>query len=93
MNISSIGAILNEVPTNESASRSVQTWFNDTFGSENVFELDDRAVVEHAIKHRTSLFEYDPDDAGYPWRGMRVLWVTCVTRTIRLLNMWRLHYE
>jgi hypothetical protein len=67
MNISSIGAILNEVPTNESASRSVQTWFNDTFGSENVFELDDRAVVEHAIKYRTSLFEYDPDDAGYPW--------------------------
>lgn len=67
MKISSIGAVLNEVPTNESVSKSVQTWFNDTFGSDNVFEVDDRAVVEHAIKYRTSLFAYDPEDAGYPW--------------------------
>lgn len=67
IDIRSIAAVLNEVPTGESVSMSVQNWFNDTFGEENVFEVGDRAAVEHAIQYRTSLFAYDPEDAGYSW--------------------------
>lgn len=67
IDIRSIGAILNEVPTNETVSKSVREWFTDTFGKENVFEVPDRAVIEHAIEYRSSVFAYDPEDAEYPW--------------------------
>lgn len=67
IDIRSIGAVLNEVPTNESVSASVREWFADTFGAENVFEVADRAVIEHAIEYRTSIFAYNAKDAGYPW--------------------------
>lgn len=67
IDISSIGAVLNEVPSRESVSIQVCEWFYEVFGEENVFEVSDRAVIEHSIKYNTSVFAYDPEDAGYPW--------------------------
>jgi len=32
-----------------------------------VFEIPHWAVIEHVIEYRTSVFAYNPDDAGYPW--------------------------
>jgi chromosome partitioning protein len=65
--ISSIGAVLNEVPPNESISNKISDWFFEVFGKNNVFEVADRAVIEHSISYNTSVFGYDPDDAGYSW--------------------------
>jgi chromosome partitioning protein len=65
--IASIGAVLNEVPPNESISNEMRDWFIEVFGEANVFEVPDRAVIEHAISYKTSVFGYDPEDAGYPW--------------------------
>jgi len=31
------------------------------------FRIPDWAVIEHAIEYRTSIFAYNPNDAGYPW--------------------------
>jgi chromosome partitioning protein len=67
IDISSIGAVLNEVPPNESISNEVRGWFFDVFGESNVFEVADRAVIEHSISYNSSVFGYDPEDAGYPW--------------------------
>lgn len=66
VNISTVGAVLNEVGQ-DGVSEEVNEWFIDTFGEEFVFQIPDWAVVEHAIEYRTSVFAYDPDDAGYPW--------------------------
>lgn len=65
--IASVGAVLNEVPPNERISQEVMDWFLDTFGEANVFVVPDRAVIEHAIAQRCSVFAYDPEEAGYPW--------------------------
>lgn len=67
IDISSIGAVLNEVPSRETVSREMQNWFYNVFGEENVFEVADRAVIEHSISYNSSVFGYDPEDAGYPW--------------------------
>lgn len=67
IDISSIGAVLNEVPSRETVSREMQNWFYKVFGEENVFEVADRAVIEHSISYNSSVFGYDPEDAGYPW--------------------------
>jgi chromosome partitioning protein len=67
IDISSIGAVLNEVPPNESISNEVRDWFFDVFGESNVFEVADRAVIEHSISYNSSVFGYDPEDAGYSW--------------------------
>lgn len=64
--VSTIGAVLNEVGQDGVASE-MEAWFADTFGEEYVFEIPDWTAVEHAIEYRTSVFAYDPDDAGYPW--------------------------
>jgi chromosome partitioning protein len=64
--IATVAAVLNEVG-HGGVSESVQTWFVDTFGDAYVFEIPDWAVVEHCIQNETSVFQYDPDAAGYPW--------------------------
>lgn len=64
--ISTVAAVLNEVGQ-DGVSNEMGEWFRGTFGEEYVFEIPDWAVVEHAIEYRTSVFAYDPDDAGYPW--------------------------
>jgi chromosome partitioning protein len=66
MNISTVAAVLNEVGR-DGVSTDMQNWFVNTFGEEYVFQVPDWAVVEHSIEYRTSIFAYDPDDAGYPW--------------------------
>jgi chromosome partitioning protein len=66
VNISTVAAVLNEVGQ-DGVSEEMNEWFIDTFGAEYVFRVPDWAVVEHAIEYRTSIFEYDPDAAGYPW--------------------------
>jgi ATPases involved in chromosome partitioning len=66
VNISTVGAVLNEVGQGGVSSKT-QRWFADTFGDKYVFEVPDWAAVEHSIEYRTSVFEYDPDDAGYSW--------------------------
>jgi chromosome partitioning protein len=67
IDIASVGAVLNEVPPQGTVSNKIREWFLDVFGEENVFEVADRAVIEHAISYDSSVFGYDPDDAGYPW--------------------------
>jgi chromosome partitioning protein len=32
-----------------------------------VFQIPDWAVIEHSIEYQTSVFAYNPDDAGYAW--------------------------
>ena len=64
--IATVGAVLNEV-SNDGLSSEMQQWFVDTFGEKYVFEIPDWAVIEHAIEYRTSIFAYNPNDAGYPW--------------------------
>jgi len=64
--VSTVGAVLNEVGQ-DGVSDEMESWFVDTFGEDYVFEIPDWTVVEHAIEYRTSVFSYDPDDAGYPW--------------------------
>lgn len=64
--ITTLGAVLNQVET-DNVSQKWQSWFEDTFGSENVFQVPDLKAIEHAIEYRTTIFGYDPDDAGYPW--------------------------
>lgn len=66
ISIATVGAVLNEVGR-DGVSAEMEDWFVDTFGEEYVFEIPDWAVIEHAIEYRTSIFAYDPDDAGYPW--------------------------
>lgn len=65
--IKTMGAVLNEVPSQGNVAREVEEWFFDTFGEEYVFSVPERDVVEHAIEFRTSIFQYDPEEAGYPW--------------------------
>lgn len=67
IDIASVGAVLNEVPPQETVSGEMRNWFVDVFGEENVFEIPDRAVIEHAIAYQSSVFGYDPKDAGYAW--------------------------
>lgn len=64
--ISTVGAVLNEVGRG-GVSESTQEWFVDTFGEQFVFEIPDWAAIEHSIEYRSSVFGYDPDDAGYTW--------------------------
>ena len=66
VNISTVAAVLNEVGR-DGVSNDMQEWFVDTFGEEYVFEIPDWAAVEHSIEYRSSIFGYNPDDAGYPW--------------------------
>jgi len=64
--VTMLGAVLNAVGRG-SVTDSMRAWFSETFGEDHVFEIPDRAVIEHAIEYRTSVFAYDPEDAGYPW--------------------------
>lgn len=64
--ITTVGAVLNQVET-DNVSMKWQSWFEETFGAENVFQVPDLKAIEHAIEYRTTIFGYDPDDAGYPW--------------------------
>lgn len=64
--ITTVGAVLNQVET-DTVSMKWQSWFAETFGEANVFQVPDRKAIEHAIEYRTTIFGYDPDDAGYPW--------------------------
>jgi chromosome partitioning protein len=66
VNISTVGAVLNEVGRG-GVSSEMQDWFANTFGEEYVFQVPDWAVIEHSIEYRRSIFRYDPDDAGYSW--------------------------
>jgi len=66
MNISTVAAVLNEVGR-DGVSNETQDWFIETFGEDYVYEVPDWAVVEHSIEYRSSIFAYNPDDAGYPW--------------------------
>ncbi len=45
----------------------MQDWFTETFGEDRVLSVPDRDAIEHAIEYETSIYAYDPDDAGYPW--------------------------
>jgi len=65
--ITTIGAVLNEVPSQGNVANEVESWFTETFGEEHVFEVPEREAIEHAIEYRSTIFGYDPDDAGYPW--------------------------
>jgi len=65
--ISTLGAVLNEVPSQGSVLDEVREYFHDTFSEDYVFEVPDLDVVEHAIGYETSIYEYDAQDAGYPW--------------------------
>lgn len=64
--ITTVASVLNEVE-GDSVSESKRNWFVDTFGEENVYTIPRLKTIEHAIGYRTSVFEYDPEDAGYPW--------------------------
>ena len=64
--ISTVAAVLNEVGQ-DGISSEMREWFIEAFGEDYVFEIPDWTAVEHAIEYRTSVFAYDPDDAGYPW--------------------------
>lgn len=66
-NVTTAGAVLNEVPAQGNIAEELEQWFVETFGEEYVFEVPDRDAIEHAIEYRTSVYAYDPDDAGYPW--------------------------
>lgn len=65
--ITTAGAVLNQVPAQGNVAKRLKEWFVDTFGEGYVFEVPDRDAIEHAIEYRTSIFEYDPEDHGYPW--------------------------
>jgi len=65
--VTTAGAVLNEVPAQGNVAAELEAWFIETFGEEFVFEIPDRDAVEHAIESRTSVFAYDPADAGYAW--------------------------
>jgi len=64
--ISTVGAVLNEVGR-DGVSTEMEAWFVDTFGEDYVFQIPDWAVIEHSIEYQTSVFAYNPDDAGYAW--------------------------
>ena len=64
--ITTVGSVLNQVET-DNVSEKWKSWFEGTFGEENVFEVPDLKAIEHAIEYRSTIFGYDPDDAGYPW--------------------------
>lgn len=61
-----IGAVLNEVPPQGTVADEQREYFQEIFG-DALFEVNDLDVIEHAIGYNTSVFGYDPDDAGYPW--------------------------
>ena len=65
--ITTAGAVLNEVPSQGNIAKERERWFLETFSEDFVFEIPDRDAVEHAIEYRTSIFGYDPSDAGYSW--------------------------
>ncbi|WP_255475180.1 ParA family protein [Halapricum sp. CBA1109] len=65
--IKTMGAVLNEVPSQGNVAREVEDWFSENFGEDYVFKIPDRDVVEHAIEYRTTIYQYDPEEAGYPW--------------------------
>jgi chromosome partitioning protein len=65
--IKTMGAVLNEVPSQGNVAREVEDWFYETFGEDYVFKVPERDVVEHAIEFQTSIFQYEPEEAGYPW--------------------------
>lgn len=64
--IAFVGGVLNELEE-DVVSDTTRDWFTETFGEENVFEVPRWKAIEHAIGYRTSIFGYDPEDAGYPW--------------------------
>lgn len=64
--ITTVGAVLNEV-SNDGISQGMGEWFTGQFGADNVFEIPDWTVIEHAIESRSSIYGYDPAAAGYPW--------------------------
>ena len=64
--ISTVGAVLNEVGR-DGVSSEMEEWFVDTFGEDYVFQIPDWAVIEHSIEYQTSVFAYNPDNAGYAW--------------------------
>jgi chromosome partitioning protein len=64
--ITTVGAVLNQVE-GDKVSKKWLSWFEDTFGAANVFQVPARKAIEHAIEYRSTIFGYDPDDAGYPW--------------------------
>lgn len=65
--IQTLGAVLNEMPSQGSVALDLEKWFNETFGEDYVFEVPDRDVIEHAIEANRTIYTYDPDAAGYPW--------------------------
>lgn len=65
--IRTLGAVLNQVPAQGTVAKETREWFHEVFGEDYVFEVDDRDCIEHAIEYQTSIYAYDPDDAGYPW--------------------------
>jgi chromosome partitioning protein len=65
--ITTAGTVLNEVPAHGTIAEERIEWFVDTFGEDYVFEIPDRDAIEHAIEYQTSVFVYDPHDAGYRW--------------------------
>lgn len=66
ISISTVGAVLNEVGR-DGVSTEMEGWFVETFGEDYVFQIPDWAVIEHSIEYQTSVFAYNPDDAGYAW--------------------------
>jgi chromosome partitioning protein len=64
--ITTLGAVLNQVEA-DNVSQKWRSWFEDTFGADNVYQVPDLKAVEHAIEDRSTIFGYDPEDAGYPW--------------------------
>jgi chromosome partitioning protein len=67
VSIRTLGAVLNRVPPQGRVADEIRDWFHETFGEEYVFEIGDRDCIEHAIEYRSSIYAYDPEDAGYPW--------------------------
>lgn len=64
--ITTVDAVLNQVE-GDNVLLKWQSWFEETFGEDNVFHVPHRKAIEHAIEYRSTIFGYDPDDAGYPW--------------------------
>jgi chromosome partitioning protein len=66
VSVTTVAAVLNEVGR-DSVSEEMESLFVETFGEDYLFEIPDWAAVEHAIEYQTSVFAYDPGDAGYAW--------------------------
>lgn len=69
--ITTVAGVLNEIES-DTVSTKNREWFAEMFGEEKVYEIPRLKVIEHAIGYRTSVFGYDPEDAGYPWDEKRL---------------------